>query len=76
MTDFDVDEVAERCDRIVTEIERAIVGKRRTLELVLIGFLADGRQERGDARDEPTAEHRHGEAPEDGSQPCVHLPTS
>jgi MoxR-like ATPase len=37
-----VDEVAERCERIVTEIERAIVGKRRTLELVLAGFLADG----------------------------------
>jgi MoxR-like ATPase len=37
-----VEEVAERCDRIVTEVERAIVGKRRTLELVLMGFLADG----------------------------------
>jgi MoxR-like ATPase len=37
-----VDEVAERCERIVTEVERAIVGKRRTLELVLTGFLADG----------------------------------
>jgi MoxR-like ATPase len=37
-----VDEVAERCERIVTEVERAIVGKRRTLELVLAGFLADG----------------------------------
>jgi MoxR-like ATPase len=37
-----VDEVAERCERIVTEVERAIVGKRHTLELVLAGFLADG----------------------------------
>jgi MoxR-like ATPase len=37
-----VDEVAERCERIVTEVERAIVGKRQTLELVLAGFLADG----------------------------------
>jgi MoxR-like ATPase len=37
-----VDEVAERCERIVTEVERAIVGKRRTLELVLAGFLAEG----------------------------------
>jgi MoxR-like ATPase len=37
-----VDDVAERCDRVVTEVERAIVGKRGTLELVLTGFLADG----------------------------------
>ena len=42
MTELLVDEVAERCDRIVTEVERAIVGKRRTLELILTGFLADG----------------------------------
>jgi MoxR-like ATPase len=42
MTELLVDEVAERCERIVTEVERAIVGKRRTLELVLTGFLADG----------------------------------
>src|SRR5207302_8132968 len=35
-------EVAERSDRILTEVERAIVGKRGALELVLIGFLADG----------------------------------
>src|SRR5438105_11061933 len=37
-----VDNVAERCDRILTEVERAVVGKRRALELVLLGFLADG----------------------------------
>jgi MoxR-like ATPase len=37
-----VDEVAERCERIVTEVERAIVGKRSALELILTGFLADG----------------------------------
>ena len=42
MTELLVDEVAERCEGIVTEVERAIVGKRRTLELVLTGFLADG----------------------------------
>jgi MoxR-like ATPase len=42
MTDLQVDEVAERCERIVDEVERAIVGKRSTLELVLTGFLADG----------------------------------
>jgi len=37
-----VAEVAERSDRIVGEIERAVVGKREALELVLLGFLADG----------------------------------
>src|SRR6266704_1956701 len=37
-----VDDVAERCDRVLTEVERAVVGKRRPLELVLLGFLADG----------------------------------
>jgi MoxR-like ATPase len=42
VSEFLLDEVAERCDRIVTEIERAIVGKRGTLELVLTGLLADG----------------------------------
>jgi MoxR-like ATPase len=35
-------EVAERCQRILAEVERAVVGKREALELVLIGFLADG----------------------------------
>jgi MoxR-like ATPase len=35
-------DVAERCERILVEVERAIVGKREALELVLIGFLADG----------------------------------
>jgi len=37
-----IDDLAERSDRILTEIERAVVGKREALELVLIGFLADG----------------------------------
>ena len=37
-----IDELAERCDRILTEIERAVVGKREPLELVLVGLLADG----------------------------------
>jgi MoxR-like ATPase len=37
-----IDDLAERCDRILTEIERAVVGKREALALVLIGFLADG----------------------------------
>src|SRR5919199_5608698 len=37
-----VGDVAERCDQILAEIERAVVGKREALELVLLGFLADG----------------------------------
>jgi MoxR-like ATPase len=35
-------ELAERADRILTEVERAVVGKRDALELVLLGLLADG----------------------------------
>src|SRR5436309_11708431 len=37
-----VGDVAERGDRILTEVERAVVGKREALEFVLLGFLADG----------------------------------
>jgi MoxR-like ATPase len=37
-----VAELAERADRILAEAERAVVGKREALELVLIGMLADG----------------------------------
>jgi MoxR-like ATPase len=37
-----VAEVAGRSDRILGEVERAVVGKRDALELVLLGFLADG----------------------------------
>ncbi len=37
-----VGEIATRGDRIVGEVERAVVGKREALELVLLGFLADG----------------------------------
>jgi len=33
---------AELCARILEEIERVVVGRRRTLELVLIGILAAG----------------------------------
>jgi MoxR-like ATPase len=39
---LNVAEVAERSDRILGEVERAVVGKREALELVLLGFLADG----------------------------------
>jgi MoxR-like ATPase len=35
-------EVRETCGRILDEVERAVVGKRDALELVLIGLLADG----------------------------------
>ncbi len=37
-----VDEVKGVCDRVLDEVERAIVGKRDALELVLLGLLADG----------------------------------
>ena len=30
------------CARILDEVERAVVGKRDALELVLVGLLADG----------------------------------
>src|ERR1700729_1334936 len=35
-------ETAERCTAILDELERAVVGRRRTLELVLVGVLAGG----------------------------------
>jgi MoxR-like ATPase len=37
-----VADVAARSDRVLTEVERAVIGKREALELVLLGFLADG----------------------------------
>ena len=37
-----VGEIATCGDRIVDEVERVVVGKREALELVLLGFLADG----------------------------------
>jgi MoxR-like ATPase len=37
-----IDDVRASCDRILDEVERAIVGKREALELVLLGLLADG----------------------------------
>jgi MoxR-like ATPase len=36
------EDMADRCERILAEVERAVVGKRDALELVLLGFLADG----------------------------------
>ena len=35
-------QTAERCAAVLTEIERAVVGHRRSLELVLTGILAGG----------------------------------
>ena len=37
-----VDELSQQADRILDEVERAVVGKRDALELVLLGILADG----------------------------------
>ena len=37
-----IEELTERADRILGEVERAVVGKRGALELVLLGILADG----------------------------------
>ena len=37
-----VEEVARRADRILGEVERAVVGKRDALELVLLGSSRDG----------------------------------
>src|SRR6266536_3778369 len=37
-----VAEIATRGERIIDEVERAVVGKREALELVLLGLLADG----------------------------------
>jgi MoxR-like ATPase len=39
---MNVDEVKATADRVLDEVERAIVGKRETLELVLLGLLGDG----------------------------------
>jgi len=36
------DEAARACTVILDELERAVVGRRRTLELVLVGILAGG----------------------------------
>jgi MoxR-like ATPase len=35
-------ELSQQADRILDEVERAVVGKREALELVLLGILADG----------------------------------
>ena len=42
MTSVDLEGVHELSDRVLDEVERAIVGKRDALEIVFMGFLADG----------------------------------
>jgi MoxR-like ATPase len=37
-----IEQAGAQAERVLTEIERAVVGKRDALELVLLGFLADG----------------------------------
>jgi MoxR-like ATPase len=37
-----IEELQATCERVLDEVERAIVGKRETLELVLLGLLGDG----------------------------------
>jgi MoxR-like ATPase len=37
-----IDEVGELSGRVLDELERAVIGKREALELVLLGLLADG----------------------------------
>ena len=39
---IEIDDVSGQAARILDEVERAVVGKREALELVLLGFLADG----------------------------------
>ena len=42
MTRLTIDEVASLAATVLSEVERAVVGKREALELVLLGLLADG----------------------------------
>jgi MoxR-like ATPase len=37
-----IEELNEQAERILAEVERAVVGKREALELVLLGILSDG----------------------------------
>jgi MoxR-like ATPase len=42
MPPLDINQVAELSHKIMDEVERVVIGKRRVLELVLIAVLADG----------------------------------
>src|SRR5213595_2690974 len=37
-----LEESREHCNRVLAEVERAVVGKREPLELILMGILAEG----------------------------------
>ena len=39
---MDLDEVGRLSNRLLDEVEKAVVGKREALELLLLGLLADG----------------------------------
>jgi MoxR-like ATPase len=41
-TETALSQMAQQCTAILDELERAVVGRRRTLELVLVGILAGG----------------------------------
>jgi MoxR-like ATPase len=42
VTPATIEELQATCERVLDEVERAIVGKREALEFVLLGLLADG----------------------------------
>jgi MoxR-like ATPase len=42
LTTLSVSQIADRSERVLDEVERAVVGKRDALVLVLLGLLADG----------------------------------
>ncbi len=39
---MELNEVSERCSRIIAEVERAVIGKRAVLEMVMLGILSGG----------------------------------
>src|SRR5882724_4549948 len=39
---IELDDVGRLSNRVLDEVEKAVVGKREALELVLLGLLADG----------------------------------
>ncbi len=42
MSALGVDAVQARCEAVLEQVERAVIGKREPLEMVLMGILADG----------------------------------
>src|SRR4051794_39688094 len=42
VADLSIAEVGSLCNRVLDEVERAIVGKRDALELIMLGVLGDG----------------------------------